>query len=37
MAQQTPRPRRKARRTITHGQAHIRASFNNTSITMWDQ
>lgn len=34
MAQQPPRPRRKARRTITHGQAHIRASFNNTIITI---
>ena len=37
MAKQTPRPRRKARRTITHGQAHIRASFNNTIITLSDR
>ena len=37
MAKQTPRPRRKARRTITHGQAHIRASFNNTIITISDR
>ena len=37
MAKQTPRPRRKARRTITHGQAHIRASFNNTIITITDR
>jgi small subunit ribosomal protein S11 len=37
MAKQTPRARRKTRRTITHGQAHIRASFNNTIITITDQ
>ncbi|MGB5732483.1 MAG: 30S ribosomal protein S11, partial [Acidimicrobiia bacterium] len=37
MAKQTPRPRRKTRRTITHGQAHIRASFNNTIIPITDQ
>ena len=37
MAKQTPRPRRKTRRTITHGQAHIRASFNNTIITITDR
>ena len=36
MAKQQSR-RRKARRSISHGQAHISASFNNTIITITDQ
>ena len=30
------RPRRKIRRTVTDGIAHIRASFNNTIVTITD-
>lgn len=30
------RPRRKARRTVSDGIAHIRASFNNTIVTITD-
>lgn len=29
--------RRKAKRTISHGQVHIKASFNNTILTITDQ
>ncbi|MCB1247274.1 MAG: 30S ribosomal protein S11, partial [Acidimicrobiia bacterium] len=35
-AQAAPR-RRKAKKTISHGQVHIRASFNNTILTITDQ
>lgn len=31
------RSRRKVKRNISHGQAHIKASFNNTIITITDQ
>ncbi|MFO7299298.1 MAG: 30S ribosomal protein S11 [Actinomycetes bacterium] len=31
------RVRRRERKNITHGQAHIKASFNNTIITITDQ
>jgi small subunit ribosomal protein S11 len=31
------RSRRKVKRNISHGQAHIKASFNNTIITLTDQ
>ena len=31
------RPRRRERKNITHGVAHIHASFNNTIITITDQ
>ncbi len=40
MAKQQPgqkRVRRRERKNITHGQAHISASFNNTIITITDQ
>lgn len=41
MAQKTraasPRkPRRKERRNVTHGQAHIRSTFNNTIVSITD-
>ena len=36
MAQQSSR-RRRVKRNIPHGQAHIKASFNNTIITITDQ
>jgi small subunit ribosomal protein S11 len=32
----TAAKKKKARRTVTHGQAHIMASFNNTIITITD-
>src|SRR5574341_1473799 len=32
----TPRPRRKERKNITAGVAHVNASFNNTMITITD-
>jgi small subunit ribosomal protein S11 len=34
---QQQRSRRKVKRNISHGQAHIKASFNNTIITLTDQ
>jgi small subunit ribosomal protein S11 len=38
MAKQEPRPpRRKAKRHLNHGQVHIKASFNNTVLTITDQ
>lgn len=37
MAKPQQRPRRKVKRNISHGQAHIKASFNNTIITITDQ
>ncbi len=37
MAKPQQRGRRKVKRNITHGQAHIKASFNNTIITITDQ
>lgn len=37
MAKPQQRPRRKVKRSISHGQAHIKASFNNTIITITDQ
>ena len=37
MAKPQQRSRRKVKRNITHGQAHIKASFNNTIITITDQ
>ena len=30
------KPRRKERRNVTHGQAHIRSTFNNTIISITD-
>lgn len=30
------KPRRKERRNVTHGQAHIRSTFNNTIVTITD-
>lgn len=42
MAQKTSRssagrkPRRKDRRNVTHGQAHIRSTFNNTIVSITD-
>ena len=35
-AKAAARPRRKARRTVSDGIAHIRASFNNTIVTITD-
>ena len=37
MAKPQQRSRRKVKRSISHGQAHIKASFNNTIITITDQ
>ena len=37
MAKPQQRSRRKIKRNISHGQAHIKASFNNTIITLTDQ
>ncbi len=37
MAKPQQRTRRKVKRNISHGQAHIKASFNNTIITITDQ
>lgn len=37
MAKPQQRGRRKVKRNISHGQAHIKASFNNTIITITDQ
>ncbi len=37
MAKPQQRSRRKVKRSISHGQAHIKASFNNTIITLTDQ
>ena len=31
------RPRKKERRNVTHGVAHIKSSFNNTIVTITDQ
>ena len=31
------RPRKKERKNVTHGVAHIKSSFNNTIITITDQ
>ncbi len=39
MAQNTRasrKPRRKERRNVTHGQAHIRSTFNNTIVSITD-
>ena len=33
----TKRVRRRERKNISHGQAHIKASFNNTIINITDQ
>jgi len=35
--QPQPGRRRKAKRQLSHGQAHIKATFNNTIITITDQ
>jgi small subunit ribosomal protein S11 len=35
--QQRPPGRRRVKRTVPHGQAHIRATFNNTIISISDQ
>jgi len=40
MARPTPggrRPKRRERKNVTHGVAHIKSSFNNTIITITDQ
>jgi len=37
VAKPQQRSRRKVKRNIQHGQAHIKASFNNTIITITDQ
>ncbi len=37
MAKPQQRSRRKVKRNVSHGQAHIKASFNNTIITLTDQ
>ena len=40
MAKPTPggrRPRKRERRNVSHGVAHIKSSFNNTIITITDQ
>jgi small subunit ribosomal protein S11 len=37
VAKPQQRSRRKVKRSISHGQAHIKASFNNTIITLTDQ
>ena len=37
MAKQQQRSRRKVKRNVPHGQAHIKATFNNTVITLTDQ
>ena len=37
MAKPQQRSRRKVKRNISHGQAHIKASFNSTIITFTDQ
>ena len=36
-SQQQPKSRRKVKRTVPHGQVHIKATFNNTVITITDQ
>jgi small subunit ribosomal protein S11 len=37
VAKPQQRSRRKIKRNVSHGQAHIKASFNNTIITLTDQ
>jgi small subunit ribosomal protein S11 len=37
VAKPQQRSRRKVKRSVSHGQAHIKASFNNTIITLTDQ
>jgi ribosomal protein uS11 len=37
VAKQQQRSRRKVKRNVPHGQAHIKATFNNTVITLTDQ
>jgi small subunit ribosomal protein S11 len=37
VAKPQQRSRRKVKRNVSHGQAHIKASFNNTIITLTDQ
>lgn len=37
MAKAKPRPKKKVKRTVTDGVAHIHASFNNTVITITDR
>lgn len=36
MARRTRRPKRRERRNVEHGVAHIRSTFNNTIITITD-
>jgi small subunit ribosomal protein S11 len=36
MARKTTRPRRRERRSIPHGRAYIRSTFNNTIVTVTD-
>lgn len=35
-ASSSRKPRRKERRNVTHGQAHIRSTFNNTIVSITD-
>lgn len=35
-ASSSHKPRRKERRNVTHGQAHIRSTFNNTIVSITD-
>ncbi|MDQ7030215.1 MAG: 30S ribosomal protein S11 [Ardenticatenia bacterium] len=37
MARRTRRTRRRERKNVPHGQAHIHATFNNTIVTITDQ
>ncbi len=36
MADREPRPRRRERRTVSHGRAYIQSTFNNTIVTVTD-
>jgi len=37
MPRKSMRPKRRERRVVTHGRAHIRSTFNNTIVTLTDQ
>ncbi len=37
MAAPTRKPRKKMKKTVEHGQAHIKSTFNNTIISITDQ
>jgi len=37
MPRKSTRPKRRERRVVTHGLAHIKSTFNNTIVTLTDQ